>query len=93
MVQFGIECDFKAPAGFGDLLEIQVRVTGIGRTSFTMEYEIVDRKDRHLIASAKSVQVVYDYAAARPVPMPDEMRERIEDYEGRTLALRSEPSG
>src|SRR5215467_1838882 len=35
------ECDYVAPAHFGDEVEIRVRVGAIGRSSFTLEYEIV----------------------------------------------------
>jgi acyl-CoA thioester hydrolase len=88
MILARLECDYRRPATAGQLLDVRMRVTGIGRTSFNCEYEIVDSRDRHVVAEARSVQVVYDYAAAKPVPMPDEIRERIEDYEGRALAVR-----
>ncbi len=88
MILARAECDFRAPAGFGDLLEVRMRVSAIGRTSFTAEYEIVQARDRKLVASARSVQVMYDYAANKPVPIPDEVRGRIEDFEGRSLAAR-----
>jgi acyl-CoA thioester hydrolase len=86
MILARMECDYRTPATVGQLLDVRMRVFRIGRTSFECEYEIVDTRDRHLVAQARSVQVVYDYAAGKPVPMPDEVRERIEDFEGRTLA-------
>ena len=48
----------------------------IGRTSFTYDYEIVDEENRS-IASARTVQVMYDYATAKPVPIPDEIRQKM----------------
>jgi len=68
-----IECDYKRPATFGDSLEIRLSVAEIGRSSFRYEYEIVDGQGRQVL-TAKSVQVMYDYAAARPVPIPDHIR-------------------
>lgn len=86
MILARAECDFRTPAVFGDVVEVRLRVASLGRTSFTAEYEIVDSKNRHLIATAKSVQVMYDYAARQPVQIPDDIRDRIQDFEGRSLA-------
>ena len=87
MILARMEIDYRTPATVGELLDIRMRVVRIGRSSFESEYEVVDSRDRHLVAQARSVQVVYDYAAGKPVPMPDAVRERIEDFEGRTLAM------
>jgi acyl-CoA thioester hydrolase len=67
------ECDFRRAARYGDTLEVRLNVADIGRTSFKYEYEIVDEQGR-MIATARTVQVMYDYAAERPVPIPDHIR-------------------
>ncbi len=76
------ECDFRASVRTGDHLQVGVSVTGFGTTSFTMEYEITDEAGRD-VARGKTVQVLYDYGARRPVSFPPELRERIEAFEGR----------
>ena len=48
----------------------------IGRSSFRYEYEIVDEAGRTVLI-AKTVQVMYDYAAEKPVPIPGEIRELL----------------
>jgi acyl-CoA thioester hydrolase len=68
-----VECDYRRPATYGDSLEIRLRVAELGRTSFRYEYEIVDDQGRTVL-TAKTVQVMYDYAAEKPVPIPDEIR-------------------
>ena len=68
-----VEVDYKRPAHYGDLLEVRIGLGGIGRTSFTYEYEIVDAANR-LVAAARTVQVFYDYRARRPVAIPDDLR-------------------
>jgi acyl-CoA thioester hydrolase len=68
-----VECDYKRPAKYGDTIEIRMRVAEIGRTSFRYEYEIVDAEGRTML-TAKTVQVMYDYAAEKPVPIPDDIR-------------------
>jgi acyl-CoA thioester hydrolase len=68
-----VECDYKRPATYGETLEIRLRVGDIGRSSFRYEYEIVDGEGRTVLL-AKTVQVMYDYSAGKPVPIPDEIR-------------------
>ena len=68
-----VECDYKRPTKYGDTLEIRLTVAEIGRTSFRYEYEIVDDQERTVL-TAKTVQVMYDYTAEKPVPIPDEIR-------------------
>jgi acyl-CoA thioester hydrolase len=76
-----VEIDFRAPATTGQMLDVAIAVTGLGRTSFSMAYEIRDGEGR-LVATAKSVQVAYDYAAGKAVVLPDAIRQRIREFEG-----------
>ena len=68
------ECDYRAPAHFGDELEVRLRVGAIGRTSFTLEYEIANATTGARVATGKTVMVSYDYAASQPVPLSDATR-------------------
>jgi acyl-CoA thioester hydrolase len=68
-----VELDYKAPARFGEVLEVRMGLALVGNSSFTYEYEVVDAAGR-LIAAARSVQVMYDYTAGRPVRIPAEIR-------------------
>ena len=71
-----VEIDYRAPARYGDLLEVRLTVAAVGRSSFTYDYTIVGENDR-TIASAKTVMVMYDYGAAKPVPVPDDIRRKL----------------
>jgi acyl-CoA thioester hydrolase len=68
-----VECEYKRPATYGETLEIRMTVGEIGRSSFRYEYEIVDGEGRTVLV-AKTVQVMYDYTAGKPVPIPDDIR-------------------
>ncbi len=68
------ECDYKAAATYGDTLDVRVRLASIGRTSFTYDYEIVDVKTSRVMAAARTVLVLYDYAAGTPVAIDDSRR-------------------
>ena len=71
-----VECDYKRPATYGETLEIRLTIGELGRSSFRYEYEIVDDKGRTVL-TAKTVQVMYDYAAGKPVPIPDDIRKLL----------------
>jgi acyl-CoA thioester hydrolase len=72
------ECDYRAPAFFGEQLEVRVKVSDIGRSSFTLVYEIVNVATGERLADAKTVLVGYDYSAARSMPLSDETRAVLE---------------
>jgi acyl-CoA thioester hydrolase len=70
------EIDYRRPARYGDVLEIRIGLAGIGRTSFTYDYEIVDAAG-NIVANAKTVMVMYDYEGGKPVPVPDSLRKML----------------
>jgi acyl-CoA thioester hydrolase len=72
------ECDYRAPAHFGDEVEVRLTVGEVGRSSFTLRYEIVEAGSDRLMASAKTVMVSYDYAAGTSMPLPDATRSLLE---------------
>ena len=72
-----VECDYKRPTRYGDALEVRLTVAEIGRSSFRYEYEIVDEAGKTVL-TAKTVQVMYDYEAEKPVPIPDDIRKLLE---------------
>jgi acyl-CoA thioester hydrolase len=74
------ECDYRAAAASGERLAVRLAITHLGRSSFTFEYEIAGQ-DGRLVATARTVQVMYDYAAGRPMPVPDALRARVEQFE------------
>lgn len=83
-----ITVTYHAPAYFGDTLAVGVRVSSIGRKSFGMEYVAVRSSDGQILASGRSVQVVYDYAAAQSIPVPDSLRARVGALQGQTDSSR-----
>ena len=76
------ECDYRSPAHFGDELEVRLRVGEIGRSSFTLVYEVVQAGSDRLVASGKTVMVGYDYAAGSSVPLPAATRQLLERVKG-----------
>ena len=75
-------CQFKAPIEMDTPLQVQVRVSRLGNSSFDMEYRFVDEASGAVLATGRTVQVTFDYAANRSVPLPDEWRAAIVQFEG-----------
>ena len=75
-------CQFKAPMQRDTALIVKARVSGIGNSSFVMDYHFVDERTGQLMAIGRTVQVMYDYPASRSVPMPDEWRTTLTTFEG-----------
>jgi acyl-CoA thioester hydrolase len=80
-----VTMQFHGRITYPSRLRVGVRVSRIGTKSFEMEFEIRsvdgDRK-----ASGRTVQVMYDYANGTAMAVPDELRSRIEAYEGDALS-------
>lgn len=77
--------EFTRPARLDEELLIHARVSGIGRTSFTVDFEIVRQSGGELLTSARVVYVNFDKATQSSRPVPGEIRRRIEAFEGRSL--------
>jgi len=86
------EIDFLAPTFTGQRLTVGARVTRLGGRSFNMAYRIEREADGTIVAEGSSVQVMYDYAARRSMPMPDEFRDTLVRIDGEAL-LEPSPSG
>jgi len=81
--------DFRSPALVSEDLEVGIRVSRIGRSSFECAYRIEEAVTRRLVCDGRSVQVIYDYAKGASYPMPEDLRARIATFEGDpTLATR-----
>jgi len=63
------EVDYRAPAFAGERLSLGVRLGRIGTRSFEFVYRLVRDADDTLMAEGSTVQVMYDYAAHRSMPM------------------------
>ena len=81
-----VTIDFRSEALVNEVLEVGIRMEWIGTKSFAFTYEIWEKTSGRTVVEATSVQVGYDYAAKRTLPIPDELRRRAEAFEGRSLA-------
>jgi len=80
-----VSIDFRSEALVSEVLVLAIRCGSIGTKSFRFEYEIREAETRRLVVEASSVQVCYDYPTKQSLPVPDELRTRLEAFEGRPL--------
>lgn len=68
----GISIDYERPAFFGDLLQINAVVQRLGRSSITLDYEIL-KEDGSRCAKARTVMVFVD-ENGKSTDLPEKMR-------------------
>src|SRR6185436_19480863 len=80
-----LECDFHRAPRLDDLLQVEVYVGKIGKTSLRLDFE-VSRKDPQgkpepdLMATAHFVLVATSRGDLKPLPVPDELRRALAPY-------------
>jgi acyl-CoA thioester hydrolase len=76
------DVEYFAPARFDDELEIHARVSRIGNTSVTFEFAAHKVPDELLLVTAHQTLVYIDLTERRPLPVPDDYREKVLAFEG-----------
>ena len=72
---------FHAAILFGQPVQAGVRVSRLGNKSMTMEYCLEDPSTGQQMATGSSVLVAYDYHAGRTIPIPENWRRTIIEFE------------
>ena len=74
-----VECDYRAQATAGDrLARPAARLGRRADRASPSSTEIVNGRTREVVATARTVQVMYDYTEGRSIPVPDDIRARLE---------------
>ena len=73
-------CRFKSPLRLGEQVTIRIRVSELRQSSFVFEYRI-EGEGGQLAATARTVQVCYDYGRQETIPIPAQWREVFVAYE------------
>lgn len=74
--------DANALTAIHSELEVETRVSEIGRSSFRMEYEIFYKGTDERVADGHGIIVWVDYGAGRSIPLPEGLKEEIRRFEG-----------
>ena len=77
-----VELDYKAPILMTDAVEVGIRISRLGKKSLDMEYLIQEPNTEKIFAEGKTVQVAYDYQGGKTIPLSEDWREVITEFEG-----------
>jgi acyl-CoA thioester hydrolase len=80
-----VHLTFKKAIQFGDMVRVGVCISRLGNKSMDSDYILEDIRDASLFATGTSVLVAYDYLNRRTIPIPEEWRKAIIQFEGEGL--------
>lgn len=78
-----ISCNYRQPVAYPDTVHIGARVSRIGKSSFRMEHCVVADSTNAVCAEGDSTIVVLDYRRHKSIPIPGQVRQAIEELEGK----------
>jgi acyl-CoA thioester hydrolase len=77
---------YRKPLTYPDTISVGARVSALGLDRCTMDYLLVSHRLQAVAAEGHGTIVTFHYAEGKKVPIPDELRRRIERLEaGRQL--------
>jgi acyl-CoA thioester hydrolase len=79
--------EFKGSGLFDDVLNVYVKVSKLGNSSFVTNFMIRKEGGTEPIVLAESIYAGYDMRIKRSVPIPDEVRRLIENFEATAPVL------
>jgi acyl-CoA thioester hydrolase len=78
--------EWKAPARFDQVLELSMRTSSVGTTSFTVSVEFRIAGEDRVIVTAETVYVLLDGATLTKLPVPGDVRAALlAGAHGRTI--------
>jgi acyl-CoA thioester hydrolase len=80
-----IKCDYRRLLKYPDTILVSASISEIGRSSMKMRHLIYSQAQQAIAAEGESTVVMFDYANQRPTRVPDDVRQQIEQLEGRAL--------
>jgi acyl-CoA thioester hydrolase len=75
------DCRFRRPLAYPDTVSIGVKIIETGEDWFMMQAVIVSHKLKEVAAAGQQRLVSYDYGKHRKAPLPEDVRQRIAEFE------------
>ena len=72
---------FQKPILYYNQIQVGVRISRLGNKSLTMQYQIVGIENGEIFADASTVLVTYDYHQQITIPIPENWRTTIQNFE------------
>ena len=73
-----VELDFLSQCYFGKTVSLETGVETIGQSSLTLLHRMYQEKNP--VAQGKSVLVHFDYGQKKSTPIPQEIRQKLEEH-------------
>ncbi len=80
-----VHLTYHVPVHFGQPVRVGVRTVRLGHKSIHMEFCLEDAASSQKLASGSTVSVAYDYRSRQTIPVPENWRKAICDFEGLPL--------
>ena len=77
-----VHITYFEPIYFGQNIKVGVRASRFGTKSMTWEQNILEAETGKEFARGEVVIVTYDYKEGKTIPIPQEWREKISEFEG-----------
>ncbi len=74
-----IKCDFRAPSKIGEVITLTLRIERIGNSSLKLATHALFENQIRL--EAQLTLCVNSFATGRAVPIPDDLRSRLTDFQ------------
>lgn len=75
-----LSCDFKYPARLDDCLRVAAYLTGFGRSSIGINFDVLHVTSGQLAAQAREVLVCVNRQTMRPRAVPPDLRRLLESF-------------
>jgi acyl-CoA thioester hydrolase len=77
-----VHLTYLEPIYYGQNIKVGVHISKLGNKSMTWMQNIVDVDTDKELAKGEVIMVSYDYRAEKSIPVPQEWREKISEFEG-----------
>jgi 4-hydroxybenzoyl-CoA thioesterase len=74
-----IQCDFVVPSKIGEVITLTLKLERIGNSSLTLAVHA--QLDQQIRVRARLILCVFSFASERAVPIPDDLRQRLTDFQ------------
>ncbi|UMZ75482.1 acyl-CoA thioesterase [Natranaerofaba carboxydovora] len=81
IVTADLYCQFLGEVYFDEELEVKLRTTKLGNTSFDLEYGLIRKEKGIVAATGRGAIVLVDKHSHKSTPLPDDLKNIIKEYE------------